>query len=49
MIAFVFLPCNLGSVGAHCLYNSAVGWSRIGGGNLRLFAVGRAAVPAAKA
>ena len=44
MIAFVFLFCNLGSVCAHCLYNSAVGWSRIGGGRMRLFAVGLAAI-----
>lgn len=43
-VAFVFLFCNLGSVCAHCLYNSAVGWSRIGGGRMRLFAVGLAAV-----
>ena len=42
--AFVFLFCNLGSVCAHCLYNSAVGWSRIGGGRMRLFAVGLAVV-----
>ena len=44
VIAFLFLFCNLGSVCAHCLYNSAVGWSRIGGGRMRLFAVGLAAV-----
>ncbi|MBC7732761.1 MAG: cytosine permease [Bacteriovorax sp.] len=44
VIAFAFLFCNLGSVCAHCLYNSAVGWSRIGGGRMRLFAVGLAAV-----
>lgn len=44
VIAFAFLFCNLGSVCAHCLYNSAVGWSRIGGGKMRLFAVGLAAV-----
>jgi cytosine permease len=43
-LAFVFLVCNLGSVCAHCLYNSAVGWSRIGGGRMRLFAVGLASV-----
>ena len=44
VLAFVFLFCNLGSVCAHCLYNSAVGWSRIGGGRMRLFAVGLAVV-----
>jgi len=43
-LAFVFLFCNLGSVCAHCLYNSAVGWSRIGNGRMRWFAVGLAAV-----
>ena len=44
VIAFAFLFCNLGSVCAHCLYNSAVGWSRIGNGRMRLFAVGLAVV-----
>ena len=44
VIAFVFLFCNLGSVCAHCLYNSSVGWSRIGNGRMRLFAVGLAVV-----
>ena len=44
VLAFIFLFCNLGSVCAHCLYNSAVGWSRIGGGRMRMFAVGLAAV-----
>ena len=44
IVAFVFLFCNLGSVCAHCLYNSAVGWSRIGNGRMRLFAVGLAVV-----
>lgn len=44
VLAFAFLFCNLGSVCAHCLYNSAVGWSRIGGGRMRVFAVGLAAV-----
>jgi cytosine permease len=44
VLAFIFLFCNLGSVCAHCLYNSAVGWSRIGGGRMRLFAVGLAVV-----
>ena len=44
VIAFLFLFANLGSVCAHCLYNSAVGWSRIGGGRMRVFAVGLAIV-----
>jgi cytosine permease len=44
VLAFVFLFCNLGSVCAHCLYNSAVGWSRIGNGRMRVFAVGLAIV-----
>ncbi|CAN5788487.1 cytosine permease [soil metagenome] len=44
VIAFAFLFFNLGSVCAHCLYNSAVGWSRIGNGRMRIFAVGLAVV-----
>lgn len=44
VIAFVFLFCNLGSVCAHCLYNSSVGWSRIGNGRMRTFAVGLALI-----
>ncbi|WP_370680960.1 cytosine permease [Comamonas sp. GB3 AK4-5] len=44
VLAFVFLLCNLGSVCAHCLYNAAVGWSRIGCGRMRVFAVVLAAV-----
>lgn len=39
VIAFVFVLCNLGSVCAHCLYNSAVGWSRIAKGRMRVMAV----------
>jgi cytosine permease len=39
VIAFVFLFINLGSVCAHCLYNSAVGWSRIAKSHMRLLAV----------
>ena len=39
VIAFVFLFLNLGSVCAHCLYNSAVGWSRIAKSHMRLLAV----------
>lgn len=39
VLAFIFLYCNLGSVCAHCLYNSATGWSRIVGSHMRLLAV----------
>lgn len=39
VLAFIFLYINLGSVCAHCLYNSATGWSRIMGSNMRLFAI----------
>ncbi|RUU58701.1 cytosine permease, partial [Mesorhizobium sp. M2C.T.Ca.TU.002.02.1.1] len=38
-LAFLFLYCNLGSVCAHCLYNSATGWSRILGTRMRIMAV----------
>lgn len=38
-IAFLFLFINLGSVCAHCLYNAAVGWSRIAKSKMRVFAV----------
>src|SRR4029079_17187405 len=38
VLAFLFLYCNLGSVCAHCLYNSATGWSRILRGHMRLLA-----------
>ena len=38
-IAFVFLFINLGSVCAHCLYNAAVGWSRVAKSHMRLLAV----------
>jgi cytosine permease len=44
VVAFAFLFCNLGSVCAHCLYNASVGWSRIGNGRMRVFAVGLAVV-----
>lgn len=44
VVAFVFLFCNLGSVCAHCLYNASVGWSRIGNGRMRVFAIGLAVV-----
>jgi cytosine permease len=43
-VAVVFLFCSLGSVCAHCLYNSAVGWSRIVGVKMRTAAVILAAV-----
>lgn len=39
VLAFIFLYCNLGSVCAHCLYNSATGWSRILRSHMRLWAV----------
>ena len=39
VVAFVFLFVNLGSVCAHCLYNAAVGWSRIAKSKMRVFAV----------
>jgi cytosine permease len=39
VIAFVFLLVNLGSVCAHCLYNAAVGWSRIAKSKMRVLAV----------
>ena len=39
VIAFLFLFINLGSVCAHCLYNSAVGWSRIAKSHMRLLAI----------
>jgi cytosine permease len=38
-LAFLFLYCNLGSVCAHCLYNSATGWSRILHTRMRIMAV----------
>lgn len=44
VVAFVFLFCNLGSVCAHCLYNASVGWSRIGNGRMRVFAIGLAMI-----
>jgi cytosine permease len=43
-VAVVFLFCSLGSVCAHCLYNSAVGWSRIVGVKMRTAAVVLAAI-----
>ena len=38
-LAFAFLLVNLGSVCAHCLYNAAVGWSRIAKSKMRILAV----------
>lgn len=38
-LAFIFLYLNLGSVCAHCLYNSATGWSRILGTKMRIMAI----------
>jgi cytosine permease len=39
VVAFIFLFINLGSVCAHCLYNAAVGWSRVAKSHMRLLAV----------
>jgi cytosine permease len=39
VVALVFLFFSLGSVCSHCLYNSAVGWSRIVGIRMRTAAV----------
>jgi cytosine permease len=36
VIAIIFLFVNLGSVCTHCLYNSAVGWSNIVHGRMRV-------------
>jgi len=36
VIAIIFLFINLGSVCTHCLYNSAVGWSNIVHGRMRV-------------
>ncbi|WP_104131232.1 cytosine permease [Cryobacterium sp. M91] len=36
VIAVVFLFVNLGSVCTHCLYNSAVGWSSVLNGKMRI-------------
>jgi cytosine permease len=36
VIAVVFLFVNLGSVCTHCLYNSAVGWSSVTNGKMRI-------------
>lgn len=39
VIAVVFLFVNLGTVCTHCLYNSAVGWSNIVRGKMRVLTV----------
>ncbi|CAN5357880.1 cytosine permease [soil metagenome] len=44
VLAFIFLYCNLGSVCAHCLYNSATGWSRILGSKMRILAIALGAI-----
>ena len=36
VLAIIFLFVNLGSVCTHCLYNSAVGWSNIVHGRMRV-------------
>lgn len=38
-VALIFVFINLGSVCTHCLYNGAVGWSRIVGSKMRLLTV----------
>jgi cytosine permease len=38
-IAFIFVFVNLGSVCTHCLYNGAVGWSRITGSTMRVLTI----------
>lgn len=43
-LALVFLFVNLGSVCSHCLYNSAIGWSRILGSRMRILAMALGAV-----
>ncbi len=39
ILAVAFLYINLGSVCSHCLYNSAIGWSRIIHGRMRIVAL----------
>ena len=39
-ITLLFVFVNLGSVAMHCLYNGAVGWSRIGGMKMRVMTIG---------
>jgi cytosine permease len=38
-IALIFVFANLGSVCTHCLYNGAVGWSRIAGSKMRILTI----------
>ncbi len=38
-IALIFVFVNLGSVCTHCLYNGAVGWSRIAGSKMRILTI----------
>lgn len=38
-LALIFVFINLGSVCTHCLYNGAVGWSRIIGGKMRILTI----------
>jgi cytosine permease len=39
VIALLFVFVNLGSVCTHCLYNGAVGWSRITGSKMRILTI----------
>jgi cytosine permease len=39
VIAVIFVFVNLGSVCTHCLYNGAVGWSRIVGSKMRILTI----------
>jgi cytosine permease len=38
-IAVIFVFVNLGSVCTHCLYNGAIGWSRIVGSKMRILTI----------
>jgi cytosine permease len=38
-VALIFVYLNLGSVCTHCLYNGAMGWSRIIGSNMRILTI----------
>jgi cytosine permease len=39
LIALIFVFVNLGSVCTHCLYNGAIGWSRITGSKMRILTI----------
>ncbi|OIK05313.1 cytosine permease [Bacillus sp. MUM 116] len=39
ILAILFVFINLGSVGSHCLYNGAVGWSHMTGKKMRLVTI----------